>query len=112
MTNTYNYKYYCVFIICHYDKSHYLYLYSKSTGHAQKDVDPAFPLGPYVKGKTLPPNPFNDKSGVIVDIATTDITARPLVAGDDAYGYKFFTKTGVIVACDGGTSGTVAHVDY
>jgi len=89
-----------------------LTLYSKSTGYAQKDVDPAFPLGPYVKGKTLPPNPFNDKSGVIVDISTTDITARPLVGGDDAYGYKFFTKTGVIVACDGGTSGTVAHVDY
>ena len=89
-----------------------LTLYSKSTGHAQKDVDAAFPLGPYVKGKTLPVNPFNSKSGVIIDTTITDITARTLVGGDDGYGYKFFTKTGIIIASDGGTSGTVAHADY
>jgi prepilin-type N-terminal cleavage/methylation domain-containing protein len=89
-----------------------LTLYTKSNGHAQKDVDPNFPLGPYVKGKTLPPNPFNDKSAVIVDTTTTDITDRTVTGNGTTYGYKFFAKTGVLIACDEGTTGGVAHADY
>jgi prepilin-type N-terminal cleavage/methylation domain-containing protein len=89
-----------------------LTLYTKSSGAASKTDKTNFPLGPYIKGSTLPPNPFNNESDVIIDNNIDDLTARTLVAGDDDYGYKFFLKTGVLIACDGGTSNEVDHENF
>jgi len=78
--------------------------WSNKAGKISKDLDKTnFPYGPYIKGNTLPTNPFNDKNTVIIDNTTTDITDRTLEAGDDAFGWKFFAKTGVLIPSDGGT---------
>jgi prepilin-type N-terminal cleavage/methylation domain-containing protein len=89
-----------------------LTLYTDATGKASTTDKTLHPLGPYIKGTTLPPNPFNNKSGVVIDSGTDDLTARPLAAGDDQFGYKFIVKTGVLIACDGGTSNSVAHKNF
>jgi prepilin-type N-terminal cleavage/methylation domain-containing protein len=86
--------------------------FTKDTGFAKKTVDAAFPFGPYVKGGKLPANPFNNKNTVIIDSTTDDVTARTVAVGDDAYGYKFFTKTGILIACDDGATNGVNHEDY
>ena len=86
--------------------------YTKSSGQASATDRANFPLGPYIKTKSLPPNPFNNKSSVKIDSTTTDITARTYNAGDETDGYKFFVNTGILIACDGGTSNGVAHSDY
>jgi len=55
-------------------------------------------FGPYIKGGQLPMNPFNEKRDVLVDTAETDITAK---ASDGTTGWKFYAKTGVLMANDG-----------
>lgn len=84
-----------------------LTLYSKATGQASKTDRAGFPLGPYIKSTTLPPNPFNNSSSVVIDTGTIDLTARTVAPGDMASGYKFFTQTGVLIACD-----SAAHAAY
>jgi prepilin-type N-terminal cleavage/methylation domain-containing protein len=86
--------------------------YTKTSGEASTTDRTNFPVGPYIKSKNLPPNPFNNQSSVKIDSTTTDITARTYNAGDETDGYKFFVKTGILIACDGGTSNGVAHNDY
>jgi prepilin-type N-terminal cleavage/methylation domain-containing protein len=86
--------------------------YTKATGHASATDKTNFPLGPYIKSTKLPPNPFNDKSSVKIDSTTTDITARTYNSGDETDGYKFFVKTGILIACDGGSSNGVGHNEY
>ena len=83
-----------------------LTLYTNAAGKASKTDNTLHPLGPYIKSTTLPPNPFNNSSAVVIDTATVDLTSRD-VTGDEASGYKFFTKTGVLIACD-----SVAHAAY
>ena len=58
----------------------------------------AYNFGPYLKSDTLLLNPFNEKSDVKCDIATTDISVR---ASDGNSGWKFYTQTGVLMANDG-----------
>jgi len=65
--------------------------------------------GPYVKGSTLPVNPFNSLNTVICDTTTTDVTAR---SANNAYGWKFYSQTGSFIAADSGTTGGVAHTSY
>jgi len=89
-----------------------LTLYTKASGAASKTDKDTYPLGPYIKGTSLPPNPFNNKNNVIVDNNVDDLTARTLSSGDDQFGYKFFVKTGVLIASDGGTSNSVLHADF
>jgi len=86
--------------------------YTDSTGKASTTDRTNFKLGPYIKSTNLPPNPFNNKSSVKIDSTETDITARTYTAGDESDGYKFFVKTGVLIACDGGTSNGVDHNNY
>lgn len=86
--------------------------YTDSTGKASTTDRTNFKLGPYIKSTTLPPNPFNNKSSVKIDNTVVDITARTYTAGDETDGYKFFVNTGILIACDGGTSNGVAHNNY
>jgi len=89
-----------------------LTLYTKPSGQASKTDKTNFQLGPYIKSNSLPPNPFNNKNTVVVDNSTTDLTARTVTAADNAHGYKFFSQTGILIACDGGSSNGVAHENY
>lgn len=89
-----------------------LTLYTKASGQASKNDRTNFQLGPYIKANSLPPNPFNNSATIVIDNSTTDLTARTVVALDNDKGYKFFTLTGVLIACDGGSSNGVAHENY
>ena len=89
-----------------------LTLYSNASGQVSKTDKTNYPLGPYIKGRTLPPNPFNNKNTIIIDNSTTDLTARTVADSDKGHGYKFFAQTGVLIACDGGSSNGVAHENY
>jgi len=62
--------------------------------------------GPYLKTTTLPTNPYNAKNGVTCDTTTTDITTRAAVPGDGT-GWKFYVKTGVLIAND-----SLQHQDF
>lgn len=79
-----------------------LTLYTKYDGTAKvsKDVAGGFKYGPYVKEAGLPVNPFNQKSDLLIDDTTTDVTDR---TADGTTGWKFYTKTGVFIANDGST---------
>lgn len=74
-----------------------LTLYSTAAGVTANAKDAAHKFGPYLK-KGIPTNPFNSDSVVICDITETDITA---VASGGAAGWKFYTKTGRLIANDG-----------
>lgn len=54
--------------------------------------------GPYIKGTSLPQNPFNDLNTVVVDTTTANITVK---AGSGVGGWKFYALTGVLMANDG-----------
>jgi competence protein ComGC len=92
---------------------HQLTWYTNASGQSSKDDRTNFPMGPYIKGNSLPTNPFNNKNSVVIDINEDDLTVRTVVEGtDDIHGYKFFTKTGVFIASDGGSSNGVAHENF
>ena len=92
-----------------------LTMYSNTAGAVATAYDATnFPLGPYIKGGTLPANPFNNKTDVVYDFAVVDIT---LASGgsrvaDGTTGWKYLSKFGVIFANDGGASNLVNHSTY
>jgi len=57
-----------------------------------------YEFGPYLKSSDLPLNPFNNNNDILCDITTTDITAK---VSDGSSGWKFYTKTGLLMANDG-----------
>ncbi len=57
-----------------------------------------YEFGPYLKNNELPLNPFNNDNDILCDITTTDITSK---ASDGSSGWKFYVKTGVLMANDG-----------
>jgi prepilin-type N-terminal cleavage/methylation domain-containing protein len=57
-----------------------------------------FSFGPYLR-EGLPTNPFNGSNEVTCDVTTTDVTARTAVPGDNT-GWRFYTKTGILIAND------------
>ena len=58
-----------------------------------------FKYGPYVKGGALPENPYNNKNDVTIDSDVVDITIK--ASGGAGTAYKFYAKTGVMMAADG-----------
>ena len=64
-----------------------------------------FIYGPYLKGTTLPTNPFNNKTDITCDFDEADITVRSS-AGQD-FGWKFYPVTGVLIAGDNGAHDTL-----
>ena len=74
-----------------------LTLYSAATGVTAASKDATYKYGPYLK-RNMPPNPYNDNRTVVTDISTTDITAATATG---TTGWKFYTKTGRLIANDG-----------
>ncbi|MFH1142990.1 MAG: type II secretion system protein [Candidatus Eisenbacteria bacterium] len=72
-------------------------LYSAATGVTSTTKDATYKYGPYIK-KQLPLNPYNSKADLVTDITTTDITS---VTATGATGWKFYVKTGRLIANDG-----------
>ncbi|MBI5740461.1 MAG: type II secretion system protein [Nitrospirae bacterium] len=75
-----------------------LTLYSASTGVTANSKDTTYKYGPYVKDAKLPKNPFNGLNTVVCDITTTDVTTA---ASSGTAGWKFYAKTGRLIANDG-----------
>lgn len=73
--------------------------YTDVAGNISNTKSTTFAFGPYVKGVALGLNPFNNKSDVTMDTTTTDITTK--TSGGNT-GWKFYSKTGVLMANDGG----------
>ena len=71
--------------------------YTNSDGKIQATKDTTFKYGPYVKGPSLPANPFNDGTGVVCD-NSADITAARTT--DNSTGWKFHFNTGILYAND------------
>ena len=65
--------------------------------------------GPYIKGGALPKNPFDENNTVLCDIAEDNITVK---AASGTASWKFYVKTGVLLANDGGSTDGVAHATY
>jgi len=72
--------------------------YTSAAGATAVAKDGTYKYGPYMK-EGLPTNPFNDSNDIVCDIATNDITAK-VNSGTDK-GWKFYTKTGVLLPDDG-----------
>lgn len=72
--------------------------YTDVAGNISNSKDATYRYGPYIKGASLPLNPFNENSDVTLDSTTTDITVK---SSGGATGWKFYTKTGVLMADDG-----------
>jgi prepilin-type N-terminal cleavage/methylation domain-containing protein len=72
--------------------------YTEVNGKAVTVKTAAAKYGPYLKGGSLPTNPFNDLNTVLCDIVNNDITVK---ASSGTAGWKFYTITGVLLANDG-----------
>ncbi len=71
--------------------------YSAATGVTSDTKDATHKYGPYLK-KGLPVNPMNGLTTVLIDITEADITAA---ASSGTAGWKFYIKTGRLIANDG-----------
>ena len=70
--------------------------YSKADGTVSETKDPAFPLGPYVRGN-FPAIPVGVNAGLATVSVVVD--AGPLAGAEgDGTGWKYSTVTGMIVA--------------
>lgn len=91
-----------------------LTLYTDANGKTSPDgtKTAVYQFGPYIKGGTLPANPFNASNAVLCDLTVVGlpVTRTPVPAGGE--GWLYLPKVGVIFANDGGTSAGVAHKDY
>lgn len=72
--------------------------YTDINGNVSNVKDVAYRFGPYVKGNSLPTNPFNDLTTVVIDNTEDDITIK---ASGGTAGWKFYSLTGVLMADDG-----------
>ena len=82
-----------------------LTLYSDITGKVSPTKTTAFPLGPYIKGGSLPTNPFRITpimNDIVCDIAAIDITLATGLkrAATGATAWKYLPKLGIIFAND------------
>jgi len=74
-------------------------LYSQANGVTSNTKTATAKYGPYIKGGALPTNPYNESKAVVCDYDETDITVRDW-DGVGTAGWRFFPKTGVLVAND------------
>ena len=72
--------------------------YSDATGNISNSGTSEFPYGPYVKAD-IAINPFNNLNDVTIDNSEDDITEK--ASGGAGTGWKFYAKTGVLLAADG-----------
>jgi general secretion pathway protein G len=74
--------------------------YSAVTGVVANTKGGVNIYGPYIKGLTLPVNPYNNLDTVICDFDEADITVRSSVGTNS--GWKFYPVTGVLIPGDNG----------
>ena len=72
--------------------------YTDVTGEDDTHKNSSYKFGPYIKGGELPTNPYNGKNNVKCDITTVDNTVK---ASGGNTGWKFYVRTGVLIANDG-----------
>ena len=68
-------------------------------GRVNGTKDATYKFGPYLKTGSLPLNPFNESSDVVVDFDQGDITVARAVSGG-AEGWYYFAPIGVFFAND------------
>ena len=68
-------------------------------GQVQATKDATFKYGPYIKTASLPTNPYNENTDVVVDFDQNDITAARAPAGAGE-GWQYFAPIGVFFAND------------
>ena len=73
--------------------------YTDGSGNISNTKDTTYKFGPYIKGGALPDNPVNSTNDVTVDTTETDITVK--ASGGAGTAWKFYAKTGVLMAADG-----------
>jgi prepilin-type N-terminal cleavage/methylation domain-containing protein len=73
--------------------------YTDQNGKVSAVKDANHKYGPYLKGGSLPANPFNNLSDVTCDRNEDDITVRDSTGAST--GWKFYPRTGVFMAADG-----------
>lgn len=88
-----------------------LTMYTDQNGKTSGTKTNVFKYGPYLKGTTLPTNPFLDNA-LICDVATVDLTTAVTASGTT--GWKMYTGTGRLVANDGKTlkDGTTTTLSF
>jgi prepilin-type N-terminal cleavage/methylation domain-containing protein len=74
-----------------------LTLYTDVSGEAVAVKDATHKYGPYLK-RGIPVNPFNDLNTVIIDKLVAEVDNA---AVDSGSGWKFYTRTGRLIANDG-----------
>jgi hypothetical protein len=72
--------------------------YTDVAGNISNTKDATYKYGPYIKGGSLPMNPYNELNTITIDGTETDITVK---ASGGSSGWKFYAKTGVLMADDG-----------
>jgi type II secretion system protein G len=75
--------------------------YTDADGDVNAVKNTTFKYGPYIKGNTLPANPFNttaNSSAVVCSDSASINAARSVTAG--GAGWKFHFKTGILYAND------------
>jgi len=89
--------------------THQLTRYSTTAGVTSNDAGSAFRHGPYLKDG-IPVNPYNGERDVTCDITTADIMSLTTDAADRT-GWKFYVRTGIVLANDRTSSdGSAGHV--
>ena len=73
--------------------------FTNLNGQVQATKDATFKYGPYIKTASLPTNPYNDNTDVVVDFDQNDITAARAPAGAGE-GWQYFAPIGVFFAND------------
>ncbi len=89
--------------------------YTDANGKVSGTKSATFRYGPYVKNNAMPANPFltgATADDVLADIVVADVTTAPTASG--ATGWKFYVKTGRLVANDNLTlsDGTTKTLDF
>jgi len=85
-------------IVCKKAFEEQLLKYTAIDGAVSDTKDTTHKFGPYIRGGVLPTNPYNGKSKSTCDPDEADITVR---VSDKTAGWKFYPKTGVLIADDG-----------
>lgn len=92
-----------------------LTLYSDKYGKTNGSKTTVFKYGPYIKGASLPANPFSDANAnaVTCDVTVVDLSTAVAVTAP-ATGWKIYTGTGRLVANDGKTlnDGVTKTIDF